>query len=60
LDTLNSIAEETAEKPFVYTIRKSVKVSEVKTLHSAVSSYYKNEQISKDYNGLVDLILKSI
>ena len=60
LETLKSIADETAEKPFVYTIRKSVKVSEVKTLHSAVSSYYKNEQISKDYNGLVDLILKSI
>ena len=61
LDTLREqIAPNTPGQPFIYEIRKSVKVSEVKSLHSAVSIEYKNEKIANDYNGLVDVILESI
>lgn len=58
-DTLCELANNNPDKPFVMKVRKSIKVSEVKTFHTAASKLYgpKSQQVVKDYYNIVNVIL---
>lgn len=60
LEDLHGLAESNPDRPFVAAIRKSIKVSEVKTFHTAVTEMYKRLPIADDYTFIADLILERL
>lgn len=59
-ETLTDIAQNNPDAPFVEKIRKSIKVSEVKTLHSAVVKEYPSSPIARDYVRVADKIIERL
>lgn len=60
LEDLKALAKSNHDKPFVMTVRKSIKVSEVKTYHSTVSRSYRGTPITEDYNAICSEIIKRL
>lgn len=59
-DNLVSIAESSPDEPFIETVRKSIKMSEVKTFHSAVVKEYPSSSIARDFIRITDKILERL
>lgn len=60
LDNLKEIAAENPDKPFVATIRKSIKASEIKTFHSAIVKDAPGSPLARDYINIADKIEEKI
>lgn len=60
LDDLEDLANSNPDKPFVMVVRKSIKVSEVKTYHSAVTRMYSNSSVAEDYFKICKEIFKRL
>lgn len=59
-ENLSTLAENNPDKPFIAKVRKSIKVSEVKTFHSAVVKEYPSSPIARDYENIVSTIISRL
>lgn len=58
LENLKGIAKKNPIKPFVLTVRKSIKAGEVKTFHTSMAEMYSNEPVSMDYQIVTEEMIK--
>lgn len=60
LENITEIAKENDFKPFVSVVSKAISFSNVKTFHTALSLMDKRHKATKEYNEIVDNILKKV
>lgn len=60
IDDLKELAKKNPAKPFVLTVRKSIKASEVKTFHTSMAEMYRSLPVSMDYQLIVEEMIKTI
>lgn len=59
-ETLEDLAKENDFDPFVATVSKSIKMSEIKTYHTAISTTNEISKQAEEYNSIVDNILRKV
>lgn len=58
IENLKAEAKKNPVKPFVLTVRKSIKASEVKTFHTSMAAMYHNLPVSMDYQLITEQMIK--
>lgn len=60
IENIKDIAKDNPNDPFIMMARKSIKMSEIKTLHTSMYKYQMGSPVARDYYAITDEILKRI